>query len=370
MGRSFPANGAPIGEQELENIADSYGHDSEDVRTLVEIAQEQMGEMVGMYYDGQVVGETESWLITLASHHFRDEVDEAIHAYEGEVGDQLEEDLPHILSEVQHTAFESSAGQKITGYSEQEAANAISANYPRVIRKPEDERPTFEDIDVEYRIQYDKGYQAPYHFVARAWVTISGVDGTLVQHRAVRAIPDDSSDEPRDEIVVSADDSHKESDTLIDDYISRHSIDDQLMGDSSLVDEYDIGLRWWVHELITADFQLAYESIEDSLPLCDNCRAWPHHASGVWVEQRDTHQFDPSVPDTMCNICYAQVLEAETSLSGQEAEVAAAMESATSHSAVANAVGGIDENHVGTVAGRIREKIERAQRTDDLVNIE
>lgn len=373
MGRNIPQTGAPIPEDIVEDIADNYGHDPELVKDLVETSQADMEEAFEEYRDATVIAETESLMVVLSKFHFREEAKWAIKQIEADVDDSLEEDLPSILSEVHHRAIKLGAVRAITGYSSQETTNALSANYPRIIRKPEKAKPTTGSVDVEYRIQYEHGYQAPFHFVARASADVEGEYGTLRIKRTYRAIPDDNSDEDRNEIHVTSEATHVESDTLVADWTDTWSLDDEIHTGPGRIDEYDHALRHWVYENHTADFEVEYEAIERTIQICDECGAYP--SAHVKVEQRPINQFDPSIPDTMCNHCYAEFLAGLTMLSQQEAEVYALKESGVSHRQVSESLPNVSESQVGTVMGRVRnkkakaeEEREQAKRTAELID--
>lgn len=359
MGRNIPQTGAPIPEQTVEDIADEYGHDVEKVIELFETVQVGFEETYEEYRDHRVVAETEELMIVLSEYGFRYEAEDAGEDVDFEVGDRLADELSDILSEAHHDTIKLGEMRSLLGWNKQDITQALSANYPRIIRKPERGQPTFDDIDVEYEINYNNGYQAPYHFNGKSVVEISGEHGTLRTSRKFRAIPDDSSDEERDEIRVGTGKRHLESGKEFGADIHTFDLDEQLFGYSRRVDQFDAGLRGWVHDHVTADFQAEYETIERNIPICDECGAYP--SDHVKVDQRSTRQFDPSTPDTLCNHCYASLLTELTKLSQQEAEVYALIESGLTHRQVAAALGSVSRSQVGTVMGRVKDKREKAE---------
>lgn len=371
MGRNMPQTDAPIATEIVEQIADEFDHDTDDVAMILDGVQMMFKEAFGYQRDHRVVAETDELLITLSEYHLRNETDEV--AYEFDLDDELAHDAANIASRAHHEMFKSTEIKRIMGYSDQDATGALSTKYPRIIRKPEHEQPA---DNVEYRIQYERGYDRPYHFVARANATVDGEYGTLKIDRTYRAIPDGDSDADRDAITVVSETTHEESDTLVQDHVDEFSIDEQLRVTESPtappITEETPKLRNWIFENHTADFEFEYEQIEKTVPICDECGAY--QSEHVHVEQRSTKQIDPSIPDTMCNHCHAELLAGLTMLSQQEAEVYALKESGVSHRQVEESLPNVSESQVSTVMGRVRSKKakaakerEQAQRTIDLV---
>lgn len=374
MARNIPEPGAPISETITADVADEYDLDANTVQEILDTVQEGMEPFISEYREHQVVAENEDLLVTLSEWGFKEEAKAACEEIDADLDEWVEDELATIISKAHHAAFRSVSIRSLTEFSEQDVTGATSAAYPRIIRKPDDSKPTTGDVDVEYRIQYDHGYESPFHFVARAKATVEGDYGTLQVERTYRTIPDDMSEEASDEIRVTSESHHVESDTLVNDYIETWSLTEQLPDTPGRIDEYDDNLRWWVYENHTADFEQEYRDMRDSLDICQECKAFPDPEGGVFVEQRSTHQFDPSTPDVLCNHCYGEFLAEATTLSNQEANVYALKESGLSHAQVADALGGVSRSQVGTVMGRVKEKrrkaedeLTQAKRTSELI---
>lgn len=99
---------------------------------------------------------------------------------------------------------------------------------------------------------------------------------------------------------------------------------------------------------------------------CMECDAEPNPKYNTYVEQRPTNQIDPSMPDMLCTHCWEGYLREHTGLSAQEAQVASLKSSGLTHGEVADATA-TDRSQIGTVVGRIRDKLEQARRTTALV---
>lgn len=365
MGRNIPQTGTPIAANIVENVANDHDIDTETVQEILDAVQECMGHFIDEYRDdAQIVAETDEILITLSEWGFREEARDV----RERTSTVFDEELSTIISNAHHAAFKSATFRALTDMSSQDATGATSTQYPRIIRKPEDAHPPTGDLDVEYRIQYEHGYEAPYNFVARATAEVSGEYGTLDIERTYRAVPDDNSAESRDEIIVSSEATHAESATIVSDSIETWDIREQIPYKSGRFTEYDDDLRRWVYDNHAADFEAEYEEIARTIHICDECGAYP--SDHVKVEQRSTLQFDPSALDVFCNHCYADLLGDITALSRQEAEVYALKESGLSHRQIADALGGLSKSQVGTVMGRIRDKQERSERTAELIRDE
>lgn len=365
MARNIPETGAPISENIVEDVADEYDLDTDTVREILDTVQEGMEPFISEYREHQVVAENEDLLVTLSEWGFKEEAKAAREEIDTDLDEWVEDELATIISKAHHAAFRSASLRTLTGFSEQDVTGATSAAYPRIIRKSDDAKPTSGDVDVEYRIQYDHGYESPFHFVARARSTVEGDYGTLKIERTYRCIPDDTSDEPADEIHVTSEAHHAESDTLVNDYVETWPLTEQLPDTPGRIDEYDDNLRWWVYNNHTADFEQEYRDMQDSLDICQECEAYPDSENEVFVEQRSTNQFDPSAQDVLCNHCYGEFLTEATTLSKQEADVYALKESGLSHTQVSDALGGLSRSQVGTVMGRVKEKRQKAE--DELV---
>lgn len=368
MRRNIPQTDAPIATEIVADIADDFATDSETVQEIVDAAQELWAHDFDLNREQFVVAETEEIIITLSEWGFSEEADQLLGDYGPtlDINGALEDDLGAILSQAHHAAFDTAAVRSITGYDRQQVTGATSANYPRIIRKPEDAKPTTGAVDVDYRIQYEHGYERPYNFVARATATVSGDYGTLEIERTYRGCPDDNADESRDEIHMSSEARHVESDTLVNDAIETWSIEEQLPPKRGRVIPGDDDLRRFVYENHVGDIEQEYEAIRDTIHICEECGAYP--SDHVKVEQRPTYNVDPSVPDSMCNHCYASMLTEITALSQQEAEVYALKESSLSHSQIADALGGLSKSQVGTVMSRVRDKQSQSERTAELIS--
>lgn len=374
MVRNTPGTGAPISDDIVGDVADEYDLDTDTVRDILDTVQEGMEPFISEYREQQVVAENEDLLITLSEWGFKEEAKAAREEIDADLNEWVEDELATIISKAHHAAFRSASFRTLTGFSEQDVTGATSAAYPRIIRKSDDAKPTTGDVDVEYRIQYDHGYQSPFHFVARARAAVEGDYGTLRIERTYRAIPDDTSEESTDEIHVTSESHHEESETLVNDYTETWSLNKQFPNKTGRIDEYDDDLRQWVYDNHTADFEQEYRDMRDSLDICQECGAYPDSENGIHVEQRPTNQFDPSTPDMLCNHCYGGFLTEATTLSNQEADVYALKESGLSHAQVADALGGLSRSQVGTVMGRVKEKrqkaedeVEQAKRTSELI---
>lgn len=99
---------------------------------------------------------------------------------------------------------------------------------------------------------------------------------------------------------------------------------------------------------------------------CQECGAYEEPENGIFVEQRPTKRIDPSSPDKICTVCWSEILSEETLLSPQEADVASLKSSGLSHRQVADMLD-IEPTQVGTVVGRISDKVEEGARTNKYV---
>lgn len=371
MRREIPQTGAPIATEIIEETADRFGTDSETVQEIVDETQVLWAIDIDLNREQLVIGENEDIMITLSEWSFNEEANQLLEDFGPtlDIDEELEDEVSSILSHAHHAAFDTAAIKSIVGYDSQDVTGATSTQYPRIIRKPVDAKPTTGAVDVEYRIQYEHGYKQPFYFVVQAHATVTGEYGTLNIERTYRAIPDGHADEPNDELRVSSDAHHVESDTMVNGWIETYSLSDQFPHKRGRFQEDDDDLRRLVYDNHTANFEQEYRDMQHSINICEECGAFPD-GHDVHVEQRSTNLFDQSVPDEMCNHCYAQLLTEMTALSTQEAEVYALKESGLSHRQVADSLGGLSKSQVGTVMGRIRDKKEQSERTAELINVE
>ena len=89
---------------------------------------------------------------------------------------------------------------------------------------------------------------------------------------------------------------------------------------------------------------------------CEECGTEASKADGVVVGDI------PYGDGPICNECWATYLADETTLSQREADVAALKDMGNTQGEIADILG-IDRSTVGTYAGRIAEKVMRAERT-------
>lgn len=355
----------PINAEIVADVAEEYDVDADVIDTVLTAAQDDLAEFVDDMRDdaSQNVAEDESTLVLLDGGHLWTDVANAIGA-DLDAPEHVRENASMILGAAHDRQFKSFEGRALTGFDEQRAVNALSAADAVFINKPEAED-SYGDVDVEWRIRHDVGYEQPFHYVAEATATVTGELGTLEITRTYRALPDDTSGEDHDAIHVDSEARHVDSDTLVNEYTETWSIDKQLSGTRNR-DAFDSDLRAWVYANHTTDFEVEYEAIKETVPLCDNCNAFPAHDSGVYVSQRPTKQFNPGRKDTLCNLCRATFVAEHTMLSRQEAEVYALKESGLSHRETGEALA-ISKSQVGTIVGRINDKRKRAEQTVNYV---
>lgn len=380
MGRDIPVDGggstvAPISDDTIEAVAEDMDYDvgPDAVRSIVDAFQTDASQVIGLYREGdsQVVAEDEDVLVTLSKYDYGEEIDQFLDGRFDELAaDALGVD-PSVRREVifqaisyaHHGAFGSAHYRTLTGFSEQDVTGATSASYPRVIRKPDEAKPTAGDLDIDYRIQYDHGYEHPWNFVGRASATIHGDMGTLPIKRTYRAIPDDDGDWAN-VVQISSKTAHTETETPVDESIDEFTLEEFGVetGHKGRVDQFDSDLRYAVYENHTADFEAEYEQLDDVIQTCEECGAFEDVNNGVHVNQRQrpSYGFNPARKETLCNHCFADFVDATTLLSRQEAEVHALKHSGCSHREVSTALN-MDQSTVGTVVRRISEKVERAK---------
>ena len=378
MGRNTPADGegstvAPISDDVIESVVEDMDYDvgPETVRTILDAFQADASEAIDLYRESpsRVVAEDADVLVTLSKWDYSDEIDQLLDGRFDELAANALGVDPSIRREVvfqavsyaHHSEFESAQGRTLTGFPKQDVTGATATQYPRVLRKPDEAKPATGDQDVSYRIRYEHGYERPWNFVAHADATITGDMGTLRIERGYRAIPDDDSDEEPNVVHVWSESTHVESHTLVSDYNDTFTFDEFGVNSEQKgrVDQFDADLRYGVYQNHTADFEVEYEQLDDVIQSCEECGAFEEHDGGVYVDQRSTYGFNPPRKDTLCNHCFADLVHEITLLSRQEAEVHALKDSGRSYSEISDTIG-IERSTVGSVIGRISDKVERA----------
>lgn len=253
---------APISDHIVADVADDLGHETETVAAVLDAFQQTVVDAIDMYRELRVCAESEDVLIVLNERGYGEEIDMMDEFTDDDrVLELLEDDVDapvwDIISRAYHAAFKTDY-RTTTGKSRQESVGALSQCYPIIARKPDESKPTTGDVDVDYRIQYEHGYTKPFHFVARAYATVEADGETFDIERTFRALPDDNSDEDSDAIQVWSETTHRESDTLVNDWSEPFSLDDAPVHTRGRVRADNSDLRRWVHDCHTADFEQEY----------------------------------------------------------------------------------------------------------------
>jgi hypothetical protein len=257
---------APIAEYIIADLADEYEIDADTAREILDVVQVGMEPHISEYREQQVVAENEHLLVTLSQYGFNEEAKAAWNKIDADLDEWVEDELATIISKAHYNAFRSAPLRiLLTNFTEQQLSVATSGSHPRIIRKPNDAKPTTGELDVEYRIQYGRGYEQPFNFVADAQATVKGDDGTLQIDRTFRAIPDDRSEEPCDEIRVTTESKHVERDILVSLHTESYSLTEELPDTPGRVDEFDDNLRRWVYTNHTGGFVQEYWDMQDYL---------------------------------------------------------------------------------------------------------
>lgn len=367
MGRYTPGSGVPFTKSTIDRLAGEFDCPQDIIEKFLEIEQEGMGEAFEDYREHRVVAETEGLLVCLSEDSHRQEAEDVRDVYRGDLPDHADDRLAELLSTAHRKRIKSDKLYSITGFDSQEMSGVLSSNTPRVIQKPDSARPSFEDLDAEYRIQYERGYEAPYHFVAKGVATVSGDLGDLRVHQTYRALPDGNSDRDSDVIHVETESEHTGCSILVDESTEEFSTagGDVLPEAPHPIADRAKKLRTWVCEHFMDTIPTAYGLVEEAIPICEACGAHPDEY--VYVTPRQTRRFDPSDDDTLCSLCYTDILAEITTLSEQEAEVVALKDSRLSQEKISEIMGR-STSHIGTVMGRVRSKQEEAHQTADILD--
>lgn len=375
--QTVPKVGAPIATNVVTEIADEHDVETDTVRKILDTAQEGMESYLTEYREDTVAAETEDILITYSPRGYTEEKKQVISKINEDLDDHLEDSIYDILLHAHFAAFESSRITYLTKFGRDDLAAITGSAFPRIIRKPEDSKPTTEDLDLSLYIHYDKGGVSPYSFVTQAQATVTGQYGTLEINRTYKALPDSRSNRPRDEILVSSEATHVDSDTLVIDDTESWSHEKELPESNTPIDRFDYRLRYWTYRNHITNIDSEYHNLHDLIPLCQDCGTYTDHNAGIYVTQRSSNEFDSSTPDVVCNRCYAEFLADSTMLSQQEAEVYALKDAGLSYSQIATAHGEISRSQVGTVMGRVKKKRKQAEedlktvkRTSELITID